>query len=101
MACKPAMTMIRLTTTASTGLLIKRSVIVFIWARGLLWVIYGRKIANRIRDDRRLALGGLRLQFHLGLQGVIHHHRHFIAQLEDAGGGHDLPGLQALRNRDE
>src|SRR5512137_990629 len=80
MAWSPAMTMARLTTTAMTGRLTKRSV-------KLMWGLPASAVDRPRVELRRRGLV------------VADHHRGAVAQLEGAGAHHPLAGLQAGDHR--
>src|SRR5256886_872879 len=81
-ACKPAMRMTKLTTIASTGRLIKRSVKEFMSIFAL-----------------RIYRG--RIQLRLGRELVIDRDRHSVAQLENSRAHDGLIRLQSVDNRHE
>src|SRR5262245_57705304 len=78
-ACNPAIKISRLTTIATTGRRMKRSVS-FIGASGL----------GRVRRGR-----------HLGREVVPHHHRDVVSQLERPGADHDLAGFEPGEHGDK
>src|ERR1700704_2470071 len=81
-ACKPAMRMTKLTTIASTGRLMKRSVNDFM---SILW----------------LRIDWVRIQLRLRREIVVDRHRHSIAQLENSRAHDRFASLQSLCNRNE
>src|SRR5881392_2023394 len=123
-ACKPAMRITKLTTNASTGRLMNRSVNDFM-AQLVVWsaAIQGaavykppsfsvRRFVNRrslsYRRDAcaspflaRSRVGWLWVLLKLGRQIVVDRYRHSITQLENARAHNCLPGFQARRDRDK
>src|SRR5258707_9334110 len=87
-ACNPAMRMTKLTTIASTGRLMKRSVNDVIYKFG-------------IRASDFLSIWRFRIQFWFGCKIVVHGHSHSVAQLKESGAHKGLACFQSLRNRDE
>src|SRR6187399_1776778 len=83
MACSPAMRITRLTTMASTGRFMKRSV------NRIGFSFYVRSLPAASVVFR---LGGLLVR---GLHGVLHADRGAVAQLEDAGADDLRARLQA------
>src|SRR5437588_1576105 len=81
-ACKPAMRMTKLTTMASTGRLMKRSVKDFMSV-----------FSSRI-DRRRIHLGFRR-------EVVVDRHRHSVAQFENSRADDGFIRLQSIDNRHE
>src|SRR5437868_9459153 len=81
-ACKPAIRMTKLTTIASTGRLMKRSVkdVMSLFALG----IYRRRVYLRLRCEI-----------------VVDHHRHPVAQFENSRAHDGLVRFQSIENRYE
>src|SRR5215208_6101998 len=75
-ACTPAIRMTRFTTMAITGRRMKRSVSFMSWCSCLLI----RRLGVELRPGRL---------------GVVHRHRHAVAQLEGAGAHQRLAGRDA------
>src|SRR5437016_12223601 len=86
-ALDPAIRITKLTTIASTGRLMKRSVNDFIY-----------KYVFRIF---RLSIGRFRIQFRFWRKIIVHCHSHSVAQFENSGADHGLAGFQSLRDRDK
>src|SRR6266850_8212632 len=79
-ACNPAMRMTKLTTIASTGRLMKRSVNDFMSIFSLR--IHWRRVHLRLRREF-----------------VVDRHRHSVAQFENSRAHDGLVGFQAIDNR--
>src|SRR5439155_12636859 len=82
-ACKPAMRITRLTTSASTGRLMKRSVNDF------------------MSDLPMLRIHWVRIYLRVRREIVVDRHRHSVSQFENSRAHNSLAGLQSLRNRHE
>src|SRR6476660_4672951 len=129
-ACNPAMRMTKLTTIASTGRLMKRSVnavIAFATRHSERSEAESKNPAalpNRdssgsldfARDDGEsdlfristfalrtflLSIWRFRIQFRFGREIVVHRHSRSVAQLKDSGAHNCLACFQSLRDRDE
>src|SRR6266436_2504901 len=81
-ACKPAIRITKLTTSASTGRLMKRSVKDFM-------------------SLRSLRINWVRIYLRVRCQIVVDRHRHSVSQFENPRTHDGFAGLQSLRNRDE
>src|ERR1700682_5306215 len=81
-ACKPAMTINRLTTMAMTGRRMNRSV-------------------KRMSEPLELSVRRVRIDLCVGREIVLHHHRPAVAQLEGTGAHHRLAGGQGRLHRDQ
>src|ERR1041384_1624358 len=77
-ACNPAMRMTKLTTIASTGRLMKRSVNDFMSILGIDW---------------------LWIQLRFGRELVVDRHRHSVAQFENTCADNGLAAFQAVSDR--
>src|SRR6266568_4795833 len=83
-ACRPAMRMTKLTTIASTGRRMKRSV------KDFMSILEHVELASRVRR--------LRIKLWLGREIIVDCHRHAVAQFEHARAYDRLPGFQSLRD---
>src|SRR5437016_2084810 len=86
-ACKPAMRMTKLTTIASTGRLMKRSV------NDFMSLLAGVDLASRIYWRR--------IHLWIGREIVVNRHRHSVAQFEDARAHDGFIRFQSIDNRHE
>src|SRR5437762_5107774 len=82
-ACKPAMRTTKLTTSASTGRLMKRSVKDFMLLRRFLRI---HRIRIYLRFRRKI---------------VVDRHRHSVSQFENSCAHNCVASLQPLGDRDE
>src|SRR5437763_17219450 len=114
-ACKPAMRITKLTTSASTGRLMKRSVKDFMQksqvrtgdatpssrppARGRAgsnissFVFRALSFASRVH--------WVRIDLRVRRQIVVDRHRHSVSQFENSGAHNSFAGFQSFRNRHE
>src|SRR5437660_9250949 len=81
-ACKPAIKMTKLTTIASTGRLMKRSV-------------------NDFMSILRLGIDRVRFHLRLRREIVVDRHAHAVAEFENARAHDCLAASQTLRDRDK
>src|SRR5882724_8887344 len=82
-ACKPAIRITKLTTSASTGRLMKRSVKDF------------------MSLFRSLRIDWLRIYLRVRRQIVVDRHRHSVSQFENSRTHDGFANFQSLRNRNE
>src|ERR1700736_4758643 len=83
-ACKPAMRITKLTTSARTGRLMKRSV------NDFMSILAGVDLASRVRWRR------IHLRF--GREIVVNCHGHAVAQFENASAHHRFASFQSVRD---